>query len=1253
MPWYDFYKLFAYNFEKGPLEKKRNNKQGITGAGVGVPDAIFDVRGEAWGGGSKGMLAVGGHDSNDFIDLSTVTNRQSRYKEYERLRNVAEIEMAMTVIADEACVAGDTPIATLWDGFRTIHWLTERWNNEHKPFLVYCWDFDKGDYTLGWAYDPRLVKRAKTVKVFLENGSSFVVTEDHRVLKDDGSWSFAGNLEEGNELKPFYRLPTNKKYNNLKIGQFPRIFTFTDGWKHERQFMDEWRTGKKEKKYERVNEACRLLAEGLSCRQVVKVMKSDWNSVNSWINKEGFNIHELHWLGKKQKQRRVIGVVPWNEIDVYDMSVKTHQNFCTDSVVMHNCQRDSFGHVFQIHTKNEKVHEELEFLCFNRKMLNLDRKSWGMVKKLCIFGDGFYELLINPENPKDGVLKIQELPPDSMYRIETTKCRLIEFQQGKEGPDYLALTRGEVTKATESELQQSTAIRFTPEQIIHIRLGDDRKTFYPYGQSLIEPARGPAHQLRLMEDAMVVYRLCLVGNSRIRTEFGWKHIKDITKGDRVFTYQKDGKVVSSSVLGHSDNGVQKTYKVTSKHVEIIGNDIHPILVNRDGEIKYVEIKNLIPKKDKIINVTRESEVAVKIPTIFGETWAKLDWSQRTAFMCDLRPNKSETMRKCGGSLNRTKQFLYRNGCALPYEQAVKICEAFDLDPQKLIITNKGQVYSERINVPEFVDEEFARLFGFIIGDGSVRQSQLLFSAGLDQQNNEFYASLLKKYFGKVSFDQDKRNRNSELGNYRVDSRVACKIFIEMGYIKGARNKRIPNWVYTASKNIRRAFIEGLSDADGCERYTKAGTWFSTIELCNQQLIEDIKEVWSSIGLCSGKLGYRKRKGGHEITPGRRMPKTESYLVTISDRVLPEYENVLSVEYVGDEDVYDLTVDNEEHNFIVNGIPTHNTRAPERRVFYIDIGQLPPAKAEAFIERMKDQFRKKKVGARGEGANAVEEKWHAPAADEDYWLPIRGQSNTRIDTLPGAQNLGEIDDALYFRNKLFAALNFPRNYFNNEDPNQTRITLSAQDVKFARMIERIQGHFIDGILELCERHLELRGYPEEAYEDLKIEMTPPSAWKELSEAEITNNRITAITSLKGSLIMSDRDLLIRYLHLSEEEAQQIESRNMIQKLQELKLQIISQNPQLAGVGVPGQPNGEQEIGAEAGGPNPTPGEEQTPEQTPPESPSETPEQGGQTKPTSSKGVPLPEPEEEDIKRFDLGIQTYNRDVDAEDIDFSEQ
>jgi hypothetical protein len=453
--------------------------------------------------------------------------------------------------------------------------------------------------------------------------------------------------------------------------------------------------------------------------------------------------------------------------------------------------------------------------------------------------------VINPDKPSEGVYKLIPLPPETIYRIETIKGRLIEFQQSKEGPDYQALARGDVSQQSDAELSQSTAIRFAPSQIIHMRIGDDRRNFYPYGQSLIEPARGPAHQLRLMEDAMVVYRL--------------------------------------------------------------------------------------------------------------------------------------------------------------------------------------------------------------------------------------------------------------------------------------------------------------------------------------------------------------------------------------------------------------------------------TRAPERRVFYIDVGQLPPFKAEAFIERLKDQFRKRKIAGNraGTGANMVEERWQPPAQDEDYWVPVRPNANSRIETLPGAQNLGEIDDAIYFRNKLFVALNFPKNYFSSEDVNATRITLSAQDVKFARMIERLQSNFEDGLLELCERHLELRGFPQEMFKDLKIRMTPPSDWRELSRAEVKTARLTNAGSLKSAQLMSDFDIYTKVLMYSEEDTQGMLSRLKLQKLEDLKIQIMSQNPQLLGVGVPTPEEAATEIGAEAGGPSPdlTSGE-QPPALPGPEGEQQPTEPQGSSQPTeeappevAGSTDEIPEAEEEDLKKYNLEIINYGIEQDHEDRDDS--
>jgi len=856
--WADFYKYFTYAFKPDPLSRKRAEKT-LDGVGVTQPDAIPDIRADNWwGGGNRGQIRL--RDSNDFIDLSSVTNRQSRYKEYERLRYVAEIEAALDILADESCVSGDTPVSTPF-GNISIQKLAET-KKPGEKFLVYCYDFHRGDYTLGWGHDARKVKTAPTVDIFLDNGTKLRLTEDHRVLLRNGEWVHAGSIKTGDELMPFYRVRVQHGLNSGKQSQFPRIYTFADGWKHERQFVDEWRMGDKAGYDPRLKTALKCLTEGLQLEQTKKILggekKVDWKTIETLLRRNGFTYREVKSLNARHPdRRRVIGTAKGPTIDVYDISVDDHENFATDSCILHNCQIGDNGHTFNIVCKNETVKKELEYMY--HKLLKVDRKIWNWAKNLYCMGDWFGEVVIDPENPKLGVLKVNPLPADSIYRIETTKGKLLEFQQSKEGPDYQSLARVDVTQANDAELAQATAIRFAPEQIVHIRIGDDRKTFYPYGVSIIEPARGPAHQLRLMEDAMVVYRL--------------------------------------------------------------------------------------------------------------------------------------------------------------------------------------------------------------------------------------------------------------------------------------------------------------------------------------------------------------------------------------------------------------------------------TRAPERRVFYVDVGSLPPNKAEAFIERLKDQLRKKKMytnrASQTGGAGSVEERWHAPAQDEDFWLPIRPNGNTRIETLPGAQNLGEVDDALYFRNKLLTALHLPKNYLSQDDPNVSKMTLSSQDVKFARYIERLQSSLADGLLEIAERHLTLRGYPQEMWDDLEIKLTPPSEWREMSRMEVMQARYTNASTVVQAQLMSKYDALVEILKYQPDVAREMSSRAKMQAIEDMKIQVMGQNPEMLGLGNPGE--GDQEMGGEAGGPNPmlgggqgaggasgAGGEGEQPEggdqgagggtPPPPGGGAGGTQAGGpagaQAKPEAK---PLPEPSDEDIKKYDLEIRDFSKEKDEEEID----
>ena len=153
--WSDFFKLFTYATEKDPLAKRKDVSK-FSGAGISQADAL-QTGGELIAGQGPSNY-VNLRQTYDMIDTTTLGNRSARYKEYERLRNLPEIEMAMTVFADEACVSGDTLIATP-QGYQTIEWLAK--NKANERFLVYCYDFEKRDYTLGWAFAPRLVKKQK------------------------------------------------------------------------------------------------------------------------------------------------------------------------------------------------------------------------------------------------------------------------------------------------------------------------------------------------------------------------------------------------------------------------------------------------------------------------------------------------------------------------------------------------------------------------------------------------------------------------------------------------------------------------------------------------------------------------------------------------------------------------------------------------------------------------------------------------------------------------------------------------------------------------------------------------------------------------------------------------------------------------------------------------------------------------------------------------------------------------------------
>jgi hypothetical protein len=192
-----------------------------------------------------------------------------------------------------------------------------------------------------------------------------------------------------------------------------------------------------------------------------------------------------------------------------------------------------------------------------------------------------------------------------------------------------------------------------------------------------------------------------------------------------------------------------------------------------------------------------------------------------------------------------------------------------------------------------------------------------------------------------------------------------------------------------------------------------------------------------------------------------------------------------------------------------------SRAPERRIFYIDVGNLPKMKAEQYLRDIMIKFKNKLVYDSTTGEIRDDRKFMTML--EDFWLPRReGGKGTEITTLPGGQNLGQMDDVLYFQQNLYKSLNVP---ISRLDPDSQfgfgRATeITRDEVKFSKFINRLRIKFATLFAKILERQLILKGIitPEEWDEirnRIRFKFSQDNYFAELKETEILNNRLAAL------------------------------------------------------------------------------------------------------------------------------------------------
>jgi Bacteriophage T4-like portal protein (Gp20) len=223
-----------------------------------------------------------------------------------------------------------------------------------------------------------------------------------------------------------------------------------------------------------------------------------------------------------------------------------------------------------------------------------------------------------------------------------------------------------------------------------------------------------------------------------------------------------------------------------------------------------------------------------------------------------------------------------------------------------------------------------------------------------------------------------------------------------------------------------------------------------------------------------------------------------------------------------------------------------SRAPERRVFYIDVGNMPKLKAEQYLRDIMTKFRNKVVYDSSTGEVKDDRKFMSMM--EDFWIPRRGEGkSTEITTLPPGQNLGELSDVKYFEQKLYKSLNVP---VSRLEP-QTGFSLgrsneiTRDELKFMRFIEKLRSKFSTLFDELMERQLALKGIcsPEEwriLKEKIHYDFLKDNNFSELKEAELILNRMNLmnlVVPYVGTYV-SKAWVKKNVLHLNEEEVEKM-------------------------------------------------------------------------------------------------------------------
>lgn len=231
------------------------------------------------------------------------------------------------------------------------------------------------------------------------------------------------------------------------------------------------------------------------------------------------------------------------------------------------------------------------------------------------------------------------------------------------------------------------------------------------------------------------------------------------------------------------------------------------------------------------------------------------------------------------------------------------------------------------------------------------------------------------------------------------------------------------------------------------------------------------------------------------------------------------------------------------------------RSPDRRVFYIDVGNVPPEEIGNYMEQAQSTLKKSQVIDRQSGR--VDLRYNPMSVDEDYFIPVRGgTSGTKIENLAGGANATAIEDVQYIQKKLFAALKIPKAYLGYDEGLGAKATLSQEDIRFSRTIARIQRTIISELNKIAIIHLHSNGFEGSDLLDFELKLTNPSTIAQQQKLELYNTKFQIAQSAMGIPNLVDRSWVRKKVFMmTDEEISKIDKGLIRDKELELKVESV--------------------------------------------------------------------------------------------------